>query len=116
MDAVETFLTPGGSFFTRLWCSFQTGPVIISFATFGAAPKAYPEVLMYARAMHADLAPGEKLGVAGFCWGGYGSTNSCTEKATEGGSEPLIDAQFNGHPSQLKTPDMIVDAIAAKVP
>ncbi len=116
MDAVEKFLTPGGSFFTKFWCFFQIAPAIIPFTIFGAAPKAYPEVLKYARAMRANLAPGGKLGVAGFCWGGYGSTNLCTEKATEGGSEPLIDAQFNGHPSQLKTPDMVVDAIAAKVP
>ena len=116
MDAVEKFMTPGASFFAKLWYFFQIAPTIIPFMIFGAAPKTYPEILKYARAMRADLAPGGKLGVAGFCWGGYGSTNLGAAKAVEGGSEPLTDAQFTGHPSQLKTPDMIVDAIAAKVP
>lgn len=116
MDAVETLLTPGGNFFARLWAFFQIAPSLIPFMIFGGAPKTYPEILKYARAVRADLAPGGKLGVAGFCWGGYGSTNLCTETAGEGGGERLIDAQFNGHPSQLKIPDMVVDAIAAKVP
>lgn len=116
MHAVETFLTPGTGFFTKLWYFMQIAPAIVPFMIFGSAPRVYPDVLKYARAMRKDLAPGGKLGVAGFCWGGYGSTNLCTEMAVEGESEPLIDAQFNGHPSQLKTPDMVVDAIAAKVP
>lgn len=116
LDAMEKLLLPGTGFFTKLWAFFQVAPVIIPFIIFGGGPKAFPEVLKYARAMRADLAPGGKLGVAGFCWGGYGSTNLCTEMAVEGGSEPLIDAQFNGHPGQLKAPDMVLDAIAAKVP
>ena len=119
MDAVETLLTPSNSFLSRLWAFFVVAPTLIPFMIFGAAPKAYPDVLKYARAVRAALPPGGKLGVAGFCWGGYGSTNLCKEKVTEEESKddrPLIDAQFNGHPSRLKTPDMVVDAIAAKVP
>ena len=81
------------------------------------AAGAYPEVLKFARAMRADLPAGAKMGVAGFCWGGFGSTKLCTETAVEGGSERLIDAQFCGHPSRLKVPDMVVDAVAKlKVP
>lgn len=116
MDAVEKLLTPATPFLTKLWCFFLIVPTIIPFSLFGGAAKAYPDVLKYARAMRAELPLGGKLGVAGFCWGGYGSTRLCTETATEDGTEMLIDAQFNGHPSQLKTPDMVVDAIAAKVP
>ena len=83
----------------------------------GGAPGAFPEVLRYAREMKADMAEGGKLGVCGFCWGGYGSTNLCCETSVEGGEERLIDAQFCGHPSALKTPDMIVEAIKKyKVP
>lgn len=78
---------------------------------------AYPHVLKFARAMRADLPAGAKMGVAGFCWGGFGSTKLCTETAVEGGSERLIEAQFCGHPSGLKVPDMVVDAVAKlKVP
>ena len=56
------------------------------------------------------------MGVCGFCWGGYGSTNLCKETTVPGGSEKLIDAQFCAHPSGLKVPDMIVDAVATGVP
>ena len=83
----------------------------------GGASGAFPEVLRYAREMKADMAEGGKLGVCGFCWGGYGSTNLCLETSKQGGGERLIDAQFCGHPSALKTPGMIVDAIKKyKVP
>ncbi len=67
----------------------------------------------FARAVRADLPPGAKLGVAGFCWGGYSSTGLCAEAAVEGGRERLVDAQFCGHPSGLKTPGMVVDAVRA---
>lgn len=80
-------------------------------------PKATPAVLDYARKVKADLPPGAKLGICGFCWGGYQSTALSAEPAVEGGSERLIDAQFCAHPSALKAPVMIVDAITKfKVP
>ena len=57
------------------------------------------------------------LTLTSFCWGGYGSTNLCAEATVEGGNEPLIDAQFCGHPSRLKAPDDILKAISTyKVP
>ncbi|KAJ9654533.1 hypothetical protein H2201_008987 [Coniosporium apollinis] len=93
-------------------------PAMLTVAYYGsrfllwAAPhRAYPKnVLPFARAVRAELPPGAKLGVVGFCWGGWASTNLCKEPAVEGGSEKLIDAQFCGHPYDLKTPDMIIDA------
>jgi dienelactone hydrolase len=93
---------------------------IVTMAPFmyRAAPGgAYPHVLAFARAMRADLPAGAKMGVAGFCWGGFGSTKLCTETAVEGGTERLIDAQFCGHPSRLQVPDMVLDAVSRlKVP
>lgn len=74
-------------------------------------PKAVPDVLAYARKVRAALPPGAKLGICGFCWGGYQSTALSAEPAIEGGTEPLIDAQFCAHPSALKAPTMIVDAV-----
>jgi dienelactone hydrolase len=71
----------------------------------------YPVGLKFARAVRADLPLGAKLGVTGFCWGGYLSTGLCAEPAVEGGKERLIDAQFCGHPSGLSTPGMVVDAV-----
>lgn len=67
--------------------------------------------LDFTRKVKASLAPGAKLGVAGFCWGGYQSINLCSKPAVEGGSERLIDAQFCAHPSDLGLPDDIVNAV-----
>ena len=96
---------------------------LVGFLTFRvllwSSPKAayHNNVLPFARAVRAGLPAGAKLGVVGFCWGGYGSTNLCKESAMEGGSERLIDVQFCGHPYGLTTPDMVIDAVTrCKVP
>ena len=57
---------------------------------------------------------GGKLGVAGFCWGGYAATRCCAEGKEVDGSgkeERLVDACVVGHPASLKTPEMFVDAV-----
>jgi dienelactone hydrolase len=101
----------------RIYSAFFVIPVLGSFIYRAAPGGAFPEVLKFARAMRADLPAGAKMGVSGFCWGGFGSTKLCTETAVEGGSERLIDAQFCAHPSFLKAPDMVVDAVSKlKVP
>lgn len=73
--------------------------------------KSYPNIVKYAKSVRADLPEGGKLGVCGFCWGGYGSTKLCTEPREDDSSKSIVDAQFNAHPSFLKIPDMIVDAV-----
>lgn len=67
--------------------------------------------LEYARKVKADLPEGAKLGVSGFCWGGYQSINVCSKPSIEGGTERLIDAQFCAHPSRLNLPDDVVNAV-----
>lgn len=60
-----------------------------------------------------------KLGVAGFCYGGWLATKICNAPSTaaEGGKgTKLVDAAFTAHPSWLKTPDEIVDAVKNGVP
>jgi dienelactone hydrolase len=79
-----------------------------AFPSYPSCRKACNE---YARKVKAELPPGAKLGVAGFCWGGYHSLNLCALPAVEGGSERLVDAQFCAHPSGLKAPDDIVNAV-----
>jgi dienelactone hydrolase len=74
-------------------------------------------ILPFVQAVRAELPAGAKLGVVGFCWGGWGSTNLCKEPAPEGGNKSLVDVQFCGHPYNLKAPDMIVEAVRKyKVP
>lgn len=79
--------------------------------------KCMPAVLEYARNVKKDLPEGGKLGICGYCWGGYQSTALCAEPAVAGGTTRLIDAQFCAHPSALSVPTMIVDAVTKfKVP
>ena len=97
--------------------AYYSIPLSIRILTWGAPKRAYHDIVLFARAVRKELPPGAKLGVVGFCWGGYGSTNLCKEPAVAGGSERLIDVQFCGHPYGLKVPDMIVDAVRTyKVP
>jgi len=101
----------------RISAIFVAITTMVPFMYRAAPAGAYPHVLKFARAMRADLPAGAKMGVAGFCWGGFGSTKLCTETAVEGGSEKLIDAQYCGHPSGLTVPDMVLDAVSKlKVP
>jgi len=115
MDPLESWSI--SAILSKVWAFVSVLPSVVPFMIWGHPRNVYPDLLRYAREMRKDLPPGGKLGIAGFCWGGYGSTTLCTETAVEGGTERLIDAQFNGHPSFLKAPDMVVDAIAKyKVP
>jgi dienelactone hydrolase len=93
-----------GAVFRAIWH-------VAPFMMRASPAKSYPSVLEWTRKLKADMPAGAKLGVAGFCWGGYQSTNMSKEPAVEGGSVRLVDAQFCAHPSGLSLPDMIVDAV-----
>ncbi|KIX05132.1 uncharacterized protein Z518_06004 [Rhinocladiella mackenziei CBS 650.93] len=123
LDKMEYIMDPlpkwtVGGVFGKFFTTLSILPTLIPFLLFGHPDKVYDKILAYARAMKAELPEGGKLGVAGFCWGGWPSSKLCAETATPGGSERLIDAQFNGHPSYIvKTPEMVVEAIKKfKVP
>ncbi|KAK5053178.1 hypothetical protein LTR84_002152 [Exophiala bonariae] len=107
-----------GGVLGKLVTALRVIPYALPWLVFGHPSKVYPQVLAYARAMRAELPAGGKLGVAGFCWGAWGGTKLCAESAVEGGSDRLIDAQFNAHPSYIvDTPEVVVDAITKfKVP
>jgi dienelactone hydrolase len=68
----------------------------------------FPSILQYVRSVRAE---GEKLGLAGFCWGGLQSTKLSQESAVQGGKEALVDAHFIAHPAGLKVPDDFVDSM-----
>jgi dienelactone hydrolase len=82
----------------RIWAGAQFVPLMVGFRYRATAPKVYPRMLEYARAVRKDLPAGGKIGV---CWGGYGSTMLCIETREDGEEESLIDAQFCAHPSKL---------------
>lgn len=79
--------------------------------------KAFSGCLRYAREVRAAMPTNGKLGVAGFCWGGYQVTKLACEPAIGGGDKALLDAVFTAHPSALKVPDDILAAVDTfKVP
>ncbi|KAJ4386593.1 hypothetical protein N0V93_009491 [Gnomoniopsis smithogilvyi] len=88
------------------------------FMYYNNPPKAFPGCLRYAREVRGAMPSDGKLGVAGFCWGGYQVTKLACEPVTEGGGDKaLVDAVFTAHPSALKAPDDVVAAIGTfKVP
>lgn len=112
MEAVDTLLTPTNGMASRIIAFFKVAPVILPVSIIGAAPKAYSAVLKFAQEVRREIGPTAKLGVAGFCWGGYGSTRLCGEKVD---GRNLVDVQFNAHPSAVDG-DMVVQAIKSGVP
>ncbi|KAF2712029.1 hypothetical protein K504DRAFT_464129 [Pleomassaria siparia CBS 279.74] len=81
------------------------------YRAFPSSKASFTNSVDYARKVKAELPDGAKLGVAGFCWGGYQSINMCSLPAVEGGNGRLVDAQFCAHPSGLRVPDDIVNAV-----
>jgi dienelactone hydrolase len=90
--------------YSFLWCI-----PLLPQMQLGQASRAWPEVLRYAKAVRESLGKDGKLGVAGFCWGGFGAIKLCME-------EGVVDAVFTGHPSRLKAPEDFVEAVLTKVP
>ncbi|KAL1605416.1 hypothetical protein SLS60_004966 [Paraconiothyrium brasiliense] len=118
LDTVESVMSPVGLFdifgqMNRISALFST---LLQFIPFiyrarPTIPATFNTCLKYARRVKADLPAGGKLGIAGFCWGGYLSVNLCTHTAQVGGEERLVDAAFAAHPSFLTVPNNIVDSI-----
>lgn len=99
------------------WATISALAGMIPFMIRAQAPGAYPQCLKYTRDVRAGLPAGGKLGVAGFCWGGYPATKVCRESDVDGGTKPLVDASFTAHPSFLTAPTDFVESIAKfKVP
>jgi dienelactone hydrolase len=82
----------------------------------GMPDRAFPRVVEFARRLREGLdqeGKGGKLGVAGFCWGGFGATLLCKEMYK---GRRLVDAAFTGHPSKLTTPRDVLEAVGSGVP
>jgi dienelactone hydrolase len=113
---MDVILDPNASYLSKFWAILNVLPLVPKVMMGRPAP-VMPEIIRIARAIRKDLPEGGKLGVCGFCWGGYGAVNLMSVPLEEGGSTPLIDAVFTGHPSFLTMPDMFVDNVKAfKVP
>lgn len=101
----------------KAYALVRVAGAVVPFMYYNNPVKAFPECLRYARDVRAAMPPEGKLGVAGFCWGGYQVTKLACEPVSEGGDKALVDAVFTAHPSALKAPDDVVAAIETfKVP
>ena len=97
----------------KAWTVLTLLPHIIPFMIWGHPKNNYSTILKFARDVHAELPQGGKVGVCGFCWGAWPSTKLCSEATVDGGSERLVSAQFNGHPSYIVAePTLISDCLA----
>jgi dienelactone hydrolase len=117
MPVFEPLMDTSGTvpWWRKVWLYLQIVP-LLPMMVFGGADRSFGEVRRFARAIKGDLAEGAKLGVAGFCWGGFGAVRLCAEEGLDGKGK-LVDAVFTGHPSQLKAPGDFVEAVkVAKVP
>ncbi|PSN68844.1 alpha/beta-hydrolase [Corynespora cassiicola Philippines] len=109
--SVSLFDIPG-----QLWRAWSVARVLSHFAPF--LWRAYPSYrtctqpcVEFARKVRAEMPEGAKLGVAGFCWGGYQALALSAMAAVDGGEDRLVDAEFCAHPSALDCPKDIVDAV-----
>ncbi|KFA54050.1 hypothetical protein S40293_09837 [Stachybotrys chartarum IBT 40293] len=71
-----------------------------------------PQLLKYSRSVKAALPEGGRLGVAGFCSGGYQSNKLSQEPTLEGEKVPLVDAHFVAHPSGANVPNNLISSIS----
>ena len=95
----------------KLGNTFSMVGFLVPFMMRTGPAKCYDSALDFTRKIREEMPAEGKLGVAGPCWGGYHSTRLCTETRKPDSSERLVDASFTAHPSGLKAPGMILDAI-----
>ncbi|KPI43647.1 uncharacterized protein AB675_6705 [Cyphellophora attinorum] len=118
MPLFEVFYgTEPVSWWWKVVCAVRLLPMAPQFLL-GMPDRAYPRVVAFARALRDGMGEEAKLGVAGFCWGGFGATVLCKEKylGLDGAERRLVDAAFTGHPSKLNSPRDVVEAVGSGVP
>ena len=113
---------------SRIWAVGKllvvAAPFIIKSRQRDAAKE---DMIWLARALKADMATAGqgKLGVAGFCYGGWLATKLCnTSLEPEDTTDPistkpaanLVDVAFTAHPSWLDTPGEIVSVVQRNIP
>jgi dienelactone hydrolase len=115
MGLIEYRPSPSDNFlvraFKRISTTLRLIPHIFRFVYYCRAALVKPRVLGFMSALRSQ-APDVKVGVAGFCWGGYyaiGLTHDRPENfiTVDGKAVPLVDCAFTAHPSMVKVPEEI---------
>lgn len=90
------------------WLVLKAALVLVPFSFRNSPPKRYPAVRKWMDDLRCGEAADRKVGVVGFCWGGYGATKLAHGEIASNG-KPLIDAAYTAHPSELDVPKDIED-------
>ncbi|KAL6703101.1 hypothetical protein ACN47E_010238 [Coniothyrium glycines] len=83
----------------------QAAFYVIPFFLRNSPHKRYNLVVDFVSKLRAQLPQGAKIGVSGFCWGGYVATHLARGDNISDGDLPLVDAAFTAHPSEVKVDD-----------
>ncbi|KAH7074020.1 Alpha/Beta hydrolase protein [Paraphoma chrysanthemicola] len=83
----------------------QAAYYIVPFFIRNAAHKRYKLAVNFVSNIRAELPAGAKIGVAGFCWGAHATTRLARCDHISNANQPLIDAAFTAHPSEVKVDD-----------
>lgn len=109
LPLMDTFSSPSAGVLSKTWAMGRAMVHVIPFFM-RASPqneKCTVPCVEYARAVKKEALQGAKLGLAGYCWGGYQALNI-------GKQEGLVDAVFIAHPARFE-PRLAVDAVKAGV-
>ncbi|KAJ6009626.1 hypothetical protein N7499_004977 [Penicillium canescens] len=88
------------------WLVLKAALVLVPFVLRNSPEKRYPGILKFMDRLRCDQEQTTKVGVVGFCWGGYSATHLAHGGLASNG-KTLIDAAFTAHPSELNLPDDI---------
>ncbi|KAK8042207.1 dienelactone hydrolase [Apiospora rasikravindrae] len=125
---IDGVMGPSPDWYTTLvmkpYWALKTVAVMVPFLFWTRRSVAKPRVVRFFQDLRASPPPFQtsnlKIGVAGFCWGGYytiflAQDNPETRVASPGSAAgvPLIDCGFTGHPSSVSIPS---DILAVRLP
>ncbi|SPN96507.1 related to dienelactone hydrolase family protein [Cephalotrichum gorgonifer] len=85
------------------WLFLRASLILVPFFFRNNVEKRYPGIRNFMDDLRCGEAADSKVGVVGFCWGGYGATQLAHGGLARNG-KTLIDAAYTAHPSELKVP------------
>ncbi|KAJ5182096.1 hypothetical protein N7449_012243 [Penicillium cf. viridicatum] len=105
---VDRILSEGGlwGWLVKPLLVLKAAYVLVPFSIRNNPKKRYPGIRKFMDDLRCSEGADLKVGVVGFCWGGYGATQLAHGDLARNG-KPLIDAAYTAHPSELKLPDDI---------